>query len=164
MTFVVSDTLPPIVPRIRREWSPILPTRPTRPGVPRPAPTRCTQAYRKSVLLPTTSRIQGRYSRWADAPRRIQSSADSESIEPRAEASFSRLLCLFGNSGKKATGYETAGLVACGRSAASSAETADRWRGSNGGTPDTQFVIPAKAQSCRGKSCCFGAFAGLATK
>ena len=31
------------------------------------------------------------------------------------ETGFSRLLCLLGNSGKKATGYETVGFVGCRR-------------------------------------------------
>jgi hypothetical protein len=44
--------------------------------------------------------------------RRIQSSANSESIEPRLELGFSRLLCPFGHSGKKATAVKPSVLSA----------------------------------------------------
>lgn len=96
---------------MRREWSPFLPTRPE-PGV---SPTPHRSAVRKRTERACCCRLLREFridtGRWVGTPRRVQSSPDSESIEPRTMTCFSLLLCLSGNSGKKATGYETAGLV-----------------------------------------------------
>src|ERR1700693_1900895 len=112
ITFVFSKTsftLPPIVqPRIAAHMVPDGSSRQTpteRP--PLPCADTANTANRKGELLPTTFRIRIDTVRRQGTTLRIQSRADSESIEPTGGHGFSRPLCPFGNSGKKATCCET---------------------------------------------------------
>jgi hypothetical protein len=111
MTLVVSDTLPPIEPRIGggapHSCSRSTGTGRASPSAPLPGGKR-TEKARCYQPLPEF-RIDSVHGQ--GTPCRIQSSTDSESIEPWPETGFSRPLCPLSNSGKKATGYETVGFV-----------------------------------------------------
>ena len=117
MTLVVSDTLPPNRTPPEAGVVPILlALGKRRPSVPNPAPRAAVERTEERDLLPSYFPNSGSIqSTGRTHGRRVQSSADLVSIEPGAVTGFSRLLCPFGNSGKKATGCETAGFVAHAR-------------------------------------------------
>src|SRR5438552_2402347 len=84
------------------------------PAVSRPALVAPNRMNRRREFLPSTLRIPIDTVGAQGTAGRIQSSADLESIEPKATPGFSPSLCPLGNSGKKATGCETAGYRTTG--------------------------------------------------
>ncbi len=87
---------------------------------------------RKREFLPSTFRIAIDTVGAQGTAETIQSSADSESIEPTTLSGFSPPLCPLGHSGKKATSCETGGYEPAGIARSGASLFAEKERGPEG--------------------------------